>query len=133
MTATLAWFLAAARTMAGPPMSICSTHSSGGGAAATVCSNGYRLDTSSSNGAMPQLGELLAVRGLPQVGEQPGVHRRVQGLDPAVEALGEPGQLLDPGHRHARGGDRRRGAAGGHDLDPGRGSACASPASPVLS
>src|SRR5438309_191420 len=29
MTATLAWFLAAARTMAGPPMSICSTHSSG--------------------------------------------------------------------------------------------------------
>ena len=28
-TATLAWFLAAARTIAGPPMSICSTHSSG--------------------------------------------------------------------------------------------------------
>ena len=39
-TATFAWFLAAARTMAGPPMSICSTTASGSAPAATVCANG---------------------------------------------------------------------------------------------
>ena len=39
-TATFGWFLAAARTMAGPPMSICSTHSSGPAPEATVAVNG---------------------------------------------------------------------------------------------
>ena len=34
--ATLGWFLAAARTIDGPPMSICSTHSSGPAPEATV-------------------------------------------------------------------------------------------------
>ncbi len=43
ITATLAWFLAAARTIAGPPMSICSTHSSDAAPEATVSVNGYRL------------------------------------------------------------------------------------------
>src|SRR5687768_2020884 len=35
-TATDGWFLAAARTIVGPPMSICSTHSSGAAPLATV-------------------------------------------------------------------------------------------------
>lgn len=39
-TATDGWFLAAARTIEGPPMSICSTHSSGAAPDATVASNG---------------------------------------------------------------------------------------------
>src|SRR5947207_5542867 len=52
-TATLAWFLAAARTMAGPPMSICSTQASTSGPEATVSRNGYRLLTSRSNGSTP--------------------------------------------------------------------------------
>ena len=39
-TDTLAWFLAELRTMAGPPMSICSTHSSGDAPEATVAVNG---------------------------------------------------------------------------------------------
>ena len=39
-TATDGWFLAAARTMAGPPMSICSTHSSTDAPLATVSVNG---------------------------------------------------------------------------------------------
>ena len=52
-TATEPWFLAAARTIDGPPMSICSTHSSGAAPEATVASNGYRFDTSSWNGSMP--------------------------------------------------------------------------------
>ncbi len=38
--ATLAWFLAAARTMVGPPMSICSTHSSCEAPDLTVSVNG---------------------------------------------------------------------------------------------
>ena len=39
-TATDGWFFAAARTIAGPPMSICSTHSSGEAPEATVSVNG---------------------------------------------------------------------------------------------
>ena len=39
-TATDGWFLAAARTIDGPPMSICSTHSSGAAPEATVSRNG---------------------------------------------------------------------------------------------
>ena len=39
-TATLAWFFAAARTIVGPPMSICSTHSSAVAPEATVSTNG---------------------------------------------------------------------------------------------
>ena len=38
--ATDGWFLAAARTIDGPPMSICSTHSSGVAPEATVWRNG---------------------------------------------------------------------------------------------
>ncbi len=39
-TATLGWFLAAARTIAGPPMSICSTQASTPAPEATVSLNG---------------------------------------------------------------------------------------------
>ena len=38
--ATEGWFFAAARTMVGPPMSICSTHSSGVAPDITVSVNG---------------------------------------------------------------------------------------------
>ena len=38
--ATDGWFLAAARTIDGPPMSICSTHSSGVAPEVTVWANG---------------------------------------------------------------------------------------------
>ena len=54
---------------------------------------------------MPELGELVAVRLQPQVGQQAGVHLRVQGLDPAVQALREAGHLLDRGDRQAGVGD----------------------------
>jgi hypothetical protein len=47
------WFFAAARTIDGPPMSICSTHSSGVAPEATVSRNGYRFETTSSNGSTP--------------------------------------------------------------------------------
>ena len=64
-----------------------------------------------------QLGELLAVVLQAQVGEDAGVHPGVQGLDPAVQALGEAGELLDLGDRHPGGGDLRGGGAGGDELD----------------
>src|SRR5690606_17863171 len=51
-TATDGWFFAAARTMDGPPMSICSTTAPGPAPDATVAANGQRLTTTSSNGAM---------------------------------------------------------------------------------
>jgi hypothetical protein len=65
--------------------------------------------------------ELGQVRRPAGVREQPGVHRGVQRLDPAVEALREPGQLLDLGHRHPGRPQHARGGAGGHDLHAGRG------------
>ena len=51
--ATDGWFFAAARTIEGPPMSICSTHSSWVAPDITVSVNGYRFETTSSNGAIP--------------------------------------------------------------------------------
>ena len=53
------------------------------------------------------------------VGEDAGVHPRVQRLDPAVEALGEAGEVLDLGDRQAEARDQRRRAAGGDQLDAG--------------
>ena len=75
--ATLAWFLAAARTIDGPPMSISSMSSSTRDArrARAAAANGYRLTTTSSNGAMPAAEELLAVVVQPPIGEQAGVDR----------------------------------------------------------
>ena len=71
ITATCWWFLAAARTMAGPPMSICSTHSAAGAPELTAASNGYRLDTSSPNGAMPSSASLAACPGRPRSASSP--------------------------------------------------------------
>ena len=53
------------------------------------------------------------------VGQDAGVHQRVQGLDPAVQALLEPGDLGDLGDGHARGGDALGGGPGGDDLHAG--------------
>jgi hypothetical protein len=44
---------------------------------------------------MPELLELAHVVGQAEVGEDAGVHLRVQRLDPPVEALGEAGELVD--------------------------------------
>ena len=50
----------------------------------------------------PEVGELGHVVGLAGVGEDAGVHARVQRLDPSLEALGEPGEVLDLGDRQAQ-------------------------------
>jgi hypothetical protein len=70
-----------------------------------------RLDT--------ELFQLTPVIGEPQVGEDARVDLRVQGLDAAVQALGEAGQLLDLGDGDAGGGDTGGGGAGGDQLDAG--------------
>jgi hypothetical protein len=44
-------------------------------------------------------GKLVAVTRSSQVRQQPGVDGRMERLDPAVEALREPGQFLHSGHR----------------------------------
>src|SRR6185437_6529896 len=55
-----------------------------------------------------------------RVRQQARVHPRVQRLDPAVEALGEAGQVLHPGHGDACLLDGLRRAAGRDDLRAGR-------------
>ena len=57
---------------------------------------------------------------LEQVAEQSRVHRRVQRLEPAGQALRKPGQLLHRGDRDSGGPDRGRGRPGGDQLYAGR-------------
>ena len=51
------------------------------------------------------------------------MHLGVQGLDPAVEDLGEAGHFGDAGDLHALLGQLLRGAAGGDDLEAARAEA----------
>jgi hypothetical protein len=53
----------------------------------------------------------------PEVGEEPGMHGRVQGLDAAVEGLGESGQCAHLGDRVAGVGDDLGRRTRRHDLD----------------
>ena len=72
-----------------------------------------------------ELLELAHVVGQAQVGQDAGVHLRVQRLDPAVQALREAGQLVDRRDRDpgvAQPGGRR---AGRDDLDAGVGQRAA--------
>ena len=67
----------------------------------------------------PELGELADVGLQAPVGQDARVHPGMQRLDPAVEALGETGELLDPRDRQAEALDQRGRAAGGDQGDPG--------------
>ena len=98
-------------------MSICSTHSSGVAPERDGVDERVEVHDDELERLDAELVELLAVVLEPQVGEDAGVHARVQRLDPAVEALGEAGELLDLGHRDAGGGDLAGGRAGGDELD----------------
>ena len=110
--ATEGWFLAAARTIDGPPMSICSTHSSGVAPESDGLAERVEVGDHEVERLDAQLVELLDVGLQAAVGEDAGVHLRVQRLDPAVEALREAGQLLDLGDRDAEPLDQRGRAAG---------------------
>ena len=102
-TPTWAWFLAAARTMVGPPTSISSMPGCVGERVEVGDQEGDRLDA--------ELGQVGAVLRLVEVGQQPGVHRRVQRHDAVAEDGREAGELGDVGDGQPGPGDRRRGAA----------------------
>src|SRR3984893_11339930 len=57
--------------------------------------------------------------GFALIGEQAGMHMRVQGLDPAVEHLREPGDLLDGSDRNTCPCNGFGCRTGGHDVDSG--------------
>ncbi len=65
---------------------------------------------------MPSSASAATCSGLRVVGEQTGVHLRVQRLDPAVEHLGEAGDLLDGRHRNTGARNGFRGRTGGDDV-----------------
>jgi len=67
----------------------------------------------------PQLVQLRDVVGQAAVGEDAGVHPRVQRLHPAVEALREAGELLDLRHREAQRLDQGGRTAGGDQRHAG--------------
>ncbi len=88
--ATLAWFLAAARTMDGPPMSISSTSSSNvtpgaaGGRGERVEIHDDEVERGDPCGEQG-----FAVAGPPAIGEESAVNPGVERLDPPVEHLAE--------------------------------------------
>ena len=123
-TTTPAWFLAAARIIAGPPTSICSIASSKAmPSLATVASNGYRFTATRSIAPIPWRRERLLVRRHVAAGEDPSVDGRVEGLDPSVEHLGESCHLGDLADGQPGGRERSRRAAGRHELDAQLGEA----------
>jgi len=66
----------------------------------------------------PEAAEFRHVPGVGAVGQDAGVDRRVEGLDAAVEALGEPGEVGDLRDGHPGGGDGGRRGAGGDEGHP---------------
>ena len=82
-------------------MSICSTHSSTSAPELDRLGERVQVDDDEVERRDAELVERGDVLGLAGVGEQPGVHPRVQGLDPAVENLRESGDLLHGGDRNA--------------------------------
>ncbi len=87
------------------------------GAGGDGLGEGVEVPDEQVEGLDVELGELLAVRALADVGEEPGVDLRVEGLDAVVEDLWEAGEVFDLGHRDAGLADAGRGRAGGDELD----------------
>src|SRR5690606_26567936 len=73
---------------------------------------GVEVDDDEVEGRDPELVELRAVRLLPAVGEDAGVHPRVQRVRAAAEGRGEPGDGREGRAGDPRGGDRAGGGAG---------------------
>jgi len=88
-------------------MSICSMHLLLGGARAHGVAERVEVGDDQVERLDAQVTQLSHVVGVAGVSQDPGVDGGMQGLDPAVKALGEPGEVLDLGHRHAGVGDPR--------------------------
>ena len=85
-TPTCAQFLAAARTMVGPPTSISSIDG--------LERKGYRLQTTSPIGSMPWAVQVGEVGRVGEVGQDAAMEPGMEGLDPPAEHLGRPGHRL---------------------------------------
>ena len=99
--ATDGWFFAAARTMDGPADVDLLDALVGARAGRDGLAERVEVGDDEVERLDAELGELLDVGVEAAVGEDAGVHLGVQRLDAAVEALGEPGQVLDLGDRDA--------------------------------
>lgn len=80
---------------------------------------GVEVDDDEAERLDAQLRQLPLVIGETEIGEDARVDLGVQGLDPAVQALGEAGQLLDLGDGDTGRGDLGGGGPGGDELDTG--------------
>ncbi|MPM86612.1 hypothetical protein SDC9_133702 [bioreactor metagenome] len=89
----------------------------GGGARGDRLGERVEIDHDQVERRNPELVELLAVRGETTICQEAGMNPRMQRLDASVEALGETGQFLHRGHRHAGIRQLRRCRTGGDDLD----------------
>ena len=98
-------------------MSICSTHSSSSGAGGDRLAERVQVHHDEVERLDAEFLERGGVFGFAKVGEQPGVHARVQGLDAAVEHLGKTGQLLHRRHRNTGARNGFGGGTGGDDRD----------------
>ena len=116
-TPTDSKFFAAARTIAGPPMSIFSITSSDAGAGGDRLAERVQVHDDEVERLDPVLGQLREVLGFALVGEQPTVDPWVQRLHSAVEHLGESRHLLDGGDLQPGFAQGRRGPPRGHERD----------------
>ena len=116
MTTTSAWFLAADRIMAGPPMSMFSTASSAvTSGRATVASNGYRLTTTRSIGCYAVLRHYAVVGAAAT--ENSAVYLRMQRLYTAIHHFRRAGMLRHFARGDARLRQREMGTPGRQNLD----------------
>jgi hypothetical protein len=105
--------LRAARTIAGPPMSMFSIASSSvQSARATVARKGIQVHDDQVDRRYAVRVERRTVRGVVASREDPRVNPGMERLDAAVEHLGKPGVARHVGHREPRFGQRLRRAAG---------------------
>ena len=112
-THTAPWFFAAARIIAGPPMSIASITSSRVAAPRGDAPERVQVDGDEVDRLDAELGERAWTPCVVAPREEGAVHPGVQRLDAALEHLRDTGDRLDPGDRQAelleeRGGPRRR-------------------------
>ena len=118
--ATPGKFLAAARSSATPPMSICSrAWSRVVSALRTVLGEGVEVDDHDVELLDPVLGQLGQMIRLVASGEQAGEDRGMEGLDPAAQDLRRVGQVRDGADLDLVLRQVSSGAVGGEALDPG--------------
>ena len=107
--ATKAWFLAAERTIDGPPMSIFSMISSRSAPLITVCGERVEIDHDQVDRRDAVLGHRRGMLGIVAHAEQAAMDLGVERLDPPVHHFGKAGEVADVAdlERRARAARRR--------------------------